>query len=87
MAKVKTNPRKRPVTQADLNRVKIEAIENAFHIMLYVLCDKLNATHDELYQFAREINYEVDSVNKGYLSMRDIRRVVEDEYDVKLNLK
>lgn len=87
----KTNPRRRPATQADINRAKTEATDAAMtrllQMVLYVLVDKHNATHEELGQLAAEVNYVADSINRGYLKFSDITNVLEGEYDVHLDLR
>lgn len=87
----KTNPRRRPVSQADINRAKTKATDEAMtrllQMVLYVLVDKHNATHEELAQLAAEVNYVADSINREYLSFADIERVLGEEYDVHLNLR
>lgn len=87
----KINPRRRPASQADIERAKDSATEHAMrcalYMALYVLVDKHDATHEELSQLAREVNYLADSINRGYLSWQDIERTLEEEYNVRLNLK
>lgn len=76
MAKRRINPRRRPATMADINRAKdiaqSEAIRYAMAIMLTVLCDKHNASDDELRQYWREVGELSDSVSRGYVSVADL---------------
>lgn len=87
----KTNPRRRPATQADVDRAKAQAVDMAMtrmlQMVLYVLVDKHDATHEELAQLAAEVNYVADSINRGYLKFSDITSVLEGEYDVHLDLR
>ena len=84
----KVNPRKRPATQADVNRAKNEATNEAIkricYLMLYILIEKHNAPYEDIQQLAEEVNYYADSITRGHVSWKDIERVVVDEYDVRL---
>lgn len=52
----KTNPRKRPVSQADLDRAVDEAITRLLQMVLYVLVDKHGATQEDIGQIAADLN-------------------------------
>lgn len=84
--RMKTNPRKRPVTVADLERVKKkafkEAADYATAIFLTVLLDKENADKEAIIRVWKEINELCDSVIEGYVSVADLRQVLRDEYGV-----
>lgn len=82
----KTNPRRRPATQADVNRAKkdaqSEAISLAMTIMFTVLLDKEGFTQEDLQRLWREVNDLSDSIAQGYVSAADLRNVLRREYDV-----
>jgi len=84
--KKKTNPRRKPATQADVKKAKHKAVEEAVrlvvYMVLYVLIDKHNAPREDIQQLAREVNDVADSIAKGYLDWKDIRQVLEEEYEV-----
>lgn len=88
MKNKKVNPRKRPATGADVEKAKKyatnEAIKRILYLVLYVLIEKHDAPYDDIQQLAQEINYYVDSITRGYVSWKDIERVVVDEYKVSL---
>ena len=88
MKNKKVNPRKRPATGADVEKAKKyatnEAIKRVLYHALYNLIVKLAAPYDDIQQLAQEINYYADSITKGYVSWKDIERVVVDEYKVSL---
>lgn len=56
----RTNPRRRPATQADVKRAKSEAIQKAMkqalYLVLYVLIEKRGASIDEIRELAEHIN-------------------------------
>lgn len=83
---MKTNPRKRPVNYADLERVKKkafkEATDYAVAIFLTVLLDKENADKEIIVRVWHEINDLADSITKGYVSVSDLRQVLREEYGI-----
>lgn len=88
MKNKKVNPRKRPATGADVEKAKKyatnEAIKRILYLVLYILIEKHDAPYDDIQQLAQEINYYADSITNGYVSWKDIERVVVDEYKVSL---
>lgn len=82
----KTNPRRRPATQADVERAKKaaqgEAISLAMTIMFTALLDKEGFTQEDLQRLWREVNDLSDSIAQGYVSAADLRNVLRREYDV-----
>lgn len=88
MKSKKVNPRKRPATGADVEKAKKdatnEAIKRTLYLILYILIEKHEAPYEDIQQLASEVNYYADSITKGYVSWKDIERVVVYEYDVSL---
>ena len=86
--KKRTNPRKQPVTMADVERAKStatdEALRRMIYLVLYILIDKHDAPREDIAQLADEVNYYADSITKGYITWKDIERVVRDEFSVRL---
>jgi len=87
----KTNPRRIPRTQADVDRAyergREEGVNGALILFLYTMMDKFNAGDDELKQFADAFSYTVDSIEKGYVTEADLRKVVRDEYHTTIETK
>lgn len=87
--KKKINPRRRPATQADVERARDSAVKEAVKcsmaIFFTVLLDKEGADVDILKRVWREVNDLSESVKEGYVSLDDLRRVLKDEYDVELD--
>ena len=81
----KTNPRRRPATQADVLRAKNEAIEEAVHlasaIFLTVLVDKFNA-HDYIADIWNEVNKLSEEISESRVSVSDLTVVLKEEYDI-----
>lgn len=84
--KGKVNPRRRPATGADVERAKkaafTEAVDYAMAIFFTVLCDKEQADKEIMQRVWGEVNDLADSVAKGYVSVADLRRTLNDEYDI-----
>lgn len=84
----RVNPRRRPLTMADLERAKEatynEAVRYAMAIMFTVLCDKHNASDEELQQFWREVGELSDSVSRGYVSVSDLLHTLRVERGIEV---
>lgn len=87
----KTNPRNRPRSEADVKRAyergREEGVNGALIIFLYTLMDKFGADDAQLKDFADAFSYTVDSIEKGYITEADLRKVVREEYHTVLYLK
>ena len=85
----KTNPRRRPATQADVLRARDKAVSDAVHLCMVifftVLLDKENADAEILHRVWDEVNDLSDSINQGYVTEADLRRVLREEYDIEIN--
>ena len=86
----KTNPRRRPATQADVKKAKNEATDNAMKrvlcMFLYVLVDKHGAPKEDIQELAGELNYMADSIRRGYVKWPDIEKVLFEEYELEIEL-
>ncbi len=88
MSKIKRiNPRRRPVTQADVERAKNAAVREAttatLAIVLSVLLDKFGA-QDHIQDVWREINNRAEAVAKGYASVADYKHALKTDYGIEL---
>lgn len=81
--KKKVNPRRRPATQADVQRAKQkgqeEAIKLAWSILFTVLRDKEGYDLDGLQRVWKEVDDLSDSIAKGYCTVTDLRDVLKQE--------
>lgn len=86
-----SNPRRLPRTQADVEKAykrgMNDGLQGALTIMLYVMRDKFAAQDDQLESFADAFNYTVDSINRGYISTKDLQGVIKDEYGTTIVMK
>lgn len=83
---MKKNPRTIPKTQADVdkafNRGVNAGVRNASAIFLTVLCDKFNGG-DYIREVWAEIQKLAEEVAERRVSVTDLERVLDDEYDIK----
>lgn len=82
----KTNPRKRPATQADVEKAKKqatdEAVSLAMTIFLTVLKDKNGFSNEELQDTWENVENLSASIRDGYVSIYDLRTVLREEYEI-----
>ncbi len=81
----KTNPRRRPATQADVDRAwkdgMMKGIDNAIIIFLSVLVDKFNGA-DHIADVWEEINKLSEEIKEGRVSFADLKTVLKEEYGI-----
>ena len=79
--KKKVNPRRRPATQADVQRAKQkgqeEAVKLAWSILFTVLRDKEGYDLEGLQRVWKEVDDLSDSIAKGYCTVTDLRDVLK----------
>ena len=84
----KVNPRRRPATQADIERAakatRDTAIRLTSTIFLSVLCDKEGADAEIVRRVWNEMNELADSVSQGYVSVSDLADTLRKEYGVNI---
>lgn len=86
--KSKINPRKIPATQSDVDKAFQkginEGVKHSIAIFLTVLLDKFDATQDDLKQVWKHIINLSDSVEKGYVKVSDLEKVLNEEYEIEI---
>ena len=82
----KPNPRKRPATQADVEKAKKQATDDAVSlsmtIFLTVLKDKNGFSNEEIQDTWANIESLSASIRDGYVSVYDLRTVLREEYEI-----
>ena len=85
MAKI--NPRRRPATEADVNRAWEQGVNDgvteATTIILTVLVDKFNGG-EHIRGVWREVQKLSEEVGERRVSTTDLRRVLMDEYEIEV---
>lgn len=83
MAKKKVNPKRKPVSQADINRAKNEAVNEAVKIgwviFFTVMRDKEGYSTEDLKRLWAEINDLADGIAQGYVNVADLSNVLKEE--------
>ena len=83
---MKKNPRTIPKTQADVDKAFDRGVKagvrNASAIFLTVLCDKFNGG-DHIGAVWAEIQKLAEEVAERRVSVTDLEKVLDDEYDIK----
>lgn len=76
MKKKRVNPRRKPATQADVEKAKRQAqdiaITSAWAIFFSVLRDKEGYGYKRLRRVWDGVNYLSDSIDKGYVKLDDL---------------
>lgn len=84
----KVNPRRKPATQADVNRAKQSATETAitaaWAIFFSALRDKEGFGPKRLHRVWDEVNNISDSIEKGYITVTDLQRALLEEAGIRL---
>ena len=84
----KKNPRRRPATQADVDKAKdkatMEAVRNCWIIMFSVLRDKRGFHGEDLKEIWDGVESLSDSVTKKYCSIADLQRALREEEGINI---
>lgn len=80
----KTNPRHIPLSQADVPKIRDEAIHLAFAIFLTVLKDDMNFDNDQIVFAWERADKLSKSAADGYVNLWDLVSVLKEEYGVML---
>jgi len=85
MSKKKINPRRRPLSEADVIRIQDNAVHLAFAIFLTVLKDKFGFSNDEIVKAWCEADKLSEEVLKdGLVKLKDLVDMLRDEYKIDL---
>lgn len=84
----KTNPRRRPVSQADVNKAKkiaqSKAVTWAWAIIFTALRDKEGFGKTRLRRVWDEVNNISESITKGYININDLIHTLDVEAGIVL---
>ena len=86
----KTNPRRKPVSEAELKTWEHRAISYALIqakcMCFHALIDKGFLQPQQVKPAWNAVKYLADSMNKGYVKLQDLYDSLRDEYDVDLGV-
>lgn len=84
----KPNPNRVPVSQADVQKAKYkardEAIAFVWSIFFTVLRDKRGYSLEDLRETWNDCEYLSDSIAKGYCTVSDLSTILNEEEGIKL---
>lgn len=85
MSKKKINPRRRPLSEADVIRIQDNAVHLAFAIFLTVLKDKFGFSNDDIVKAWYEADKLSEEVLKdGLVKLKDLVDMLKEEYKIDL---
>ena len=85
MSKKKINPRRRPLSEADVIRIQDNAVHLAFAIFLTVLKDKFGFSNDDIVRAWREADKLSEEVLRdGLVKLKDLVDMLKEEYKIDL---
>jgi len=86
----KTNPKKVPRTQADVDRAFDEGLGKGAEIMLYImtfiLVNDWNASDEHLDSIAKRTSQYFREIQSGELKFKDIVTTMKEEYNLEVKI-
>lgn len=58
------------------------ATDGMIIMLLYVLADKSGLDDNELAKVLNDVTYVADSINKGYVTLQDLKDVLKEEHGI-----
>lgn len=87
----KVNPRRKPASQQDVKRAKLEAEDTAtlkaVLVLFSALLDKgyLDPNPDTVAGAWAAVEYRLDSLASGRCTMKEIEKTMWDDYNIRIN--
>lgn len=82
----KVNPRRKPATQADVDKAYCRGIDTAIVMMLWNLIDKHGATYDDIATHSKELTELAGHIGSGRIKLKDIESALSVDYDTEISL-
>ena len=87
----RTNPKKIPATQYDVERARREGREEGYttmmQIFLFVFLNDFHASHEDLEKMGERLKFYLTEIHAGRLKPKDIVSATDIEYDYNIELK
>lgn len=80
--KKKINPRKVPVSKADVEAARVEGCEIMANIVLFLLSNDFAFSHEDINRVHERIELYLRQIIKGQLRYEDVKAALHDEYNV-----
>ena len=84
--KKKVNPRKRPVSQADLEKAQEQACHLAMAIFRTVLKDRFGFDNDAITEAWNASDKLSKEIGEGRVKLTDLLDVLQEEYDITVTI-
>lgn len=81
---VKNKQIKQRQDKAEYQRGVDTATDGMIVMLLYVLADKKGLDDNELAQVLNDVTYVADSIDKGYVTLQDLKDVLKEEHGINI---
>ena len=78
----KVNPRRRPLSEADVIKIQDSAVHLAFAIFLTILFDYHGFSREQIQDVWHQADKLSQEVTEGRINIRDLVGVIKEEYGV-----
>lgn len=79
MAKTKINPRRVPVSMADVDKAHKDGCILTFDLMLYTLTTDMEVSDEWMDKFHERYMAHLRALNAGYITQDDLRQTTKEE--------
>lgn len=80
--KKKINPRKVPVSRADVDDARIEGCEIMANIALFLLSNDFDFSHEDIHRVRERIELYMKQIGDRQLKYEDVKAALHDEYNI-----
>ena len=80
----KINPRRRPISEADLYKAQDTACHLALAIFLTVMKDKMLCDNDQIVMAWKEFDKLSEEIKEGRVNLKDLVTTLDEEYNISL---
>lgn len=83
----KINPRRVPVSQADVEDARVEGCEIMANIVLFLLSNDFDFSHEDIQRVHERIELYLSQIINGQLRYEDVKTALHEEYNVTVRFK
>lgn len=87
MGKGKTNPRRIPRSQADVDAAREDGVLMGLTLFLWVMAERGKAPVDELRCIWDMMQDTLDSIARKYITWKDLETTLREEYEIEVREK
>lgn len=85
----KTNPRRRPATEDDVQKARMAGMNDAIEFTSAISClsvmDIFAPTEEQMRAFHAKYNANVEAILSGEIKYPDVKKTLKDEYDLEVS--